>query len=318
MKLFTEFTSRLLVWIGISLFCCGIILFLWNENALILDQEVDSTKIGQFGDYVGGIIGSLWALAGVILFYVALTEQRKDIRINRETLQIQVDALEQQIKEFELQRAELELTRDVFIEQSKTLKKQQFESSFFNSVNLLNQIIDSIHLATVPKIIGYKESKLEEKVDLSGRICFEYLYNVFRVQYIQEVAVYVIDDLQINFSPDEKYKIPLEKQKIIIQRSYDSFHKKYQAVIGHYFRTTYNIIKFVKDRSTEAPKYYTNLVRAQLSSYEHLLLFYNCLSQYGHEKFKPLLIEYSLLNNMPKDELFDYEHLKLYPERAYE
>src|SRR5215213_5051365 len=40
---------------------------------------------------------------------------------------------------------------------------------------------------------------------------------------------------------------------------------------------------------------YTNLVRAQLSSYEIALTFYNCLSEMGREKFKPLVERYALL-----------------------
>lgn len=38
---------------------------------------------GQIGDYIGGVVGSLWAFAGVLLFYVALQYQRKEFRLQR-------------------------------------------------------------------------------------------------------------------------------------------------------------------------------------------------------------------------------------------
>ena len=58
---------------------------------------LSSNNIGIFGDYIGGIVGSLWALAGVMLFYSALRKQREEIELQR--LQ-----LEDQRKEIEIQR----------------------------------------------------------------------------------------------------------------------------------------------------------------------------------------------------------------------
>jgi len=58
------------------------------------------------------------------IFYVTLTEQRKDFVTNRKVLNAQTDALKQQIREFELQREELSETRKVFKIQSEILKKQ--------------------------------------------------------------------------------------------------------------------------------------------------------------------------------------------------
>lgn len=51
------------------------------------DVPIKTDVFGQFGDIVGGVIGSLWALAGVILFYAGLTEQRKDIQTNQNALE---------------------------------------------------------------------------------------------------------------------------------------------------------------------------------------------------------------------------------------
>ena len=62
---------------------------------------------------------------------------------------------------------------------------------------------------------------------------------------------------------------------------------------------------------------YTNLIRAQLSSYELALLFYNCLGDIGREKFKSLVEEYALLQNMPDEILLDVSHKELYDERAF-
>ncbi len=123
------------IWIaGIGLFFLGclIVLFFWGDFPAF-NSRIDSEEIGQLGDIIGGLIGPIWALAGVIFFYVALTEQRRDFETNRK-------ALETQIREFELQRVELAETRKVFIEQSETLKQQRFENTFFNMLNTFNSM----------------------------------------------------------------------------------------------------------------------------------------------------------------------------------
>jgi len=323
MKLFNETTSKILMWTGIALFAIGIVLFIWNDSAYDSAEQIDAAKFGQFGDYVGGLIGSLWALAGVILFYVALTEQREDIKTNREVLITQVNALEQQIKEFELQREEMELTREVFTEQSKTLKKQQFESTFFNSVNLLNNIIENINYSISPptqKDIGSQPAfpQPDRTKTYQGRDSFEYFYKNLKSHYDKLKAKYILKNIHTTYSPESKFNIPKNIYENLVIESYDAFFGIHQSDLGHYFRTIYNIIKFVHESKPENPKYYTNIVRAQLSTYEHLLLFYNCYTEYGKEKFKPLIIEYSLLDNMPISGLLDEKHKSFYPDKAYE
>ena len=64
-------------------------------------------------------------------------------------------------------------------------------------------------------------------------------------------------------------------------------------------------------------KNYTNFVRAQLSSHELALLFYNCLSKNGKVKFKTLLEKYSLLKNIDKYLIFNHEHLDEYEKSAF-
>jgi hypothetical protein len=62
---------------------------------------------------------------------------------------------------------------------------------------------------------------------------------------------------------------------------------------------------------------YTNLVRAQLSSYEIALMFYNCLSEMGREKFKPLVERYALLKIVPIDQLPDERHIELFDQGTF-
>lgn len=119
------FSAHASFWIiigGFALIIIGLFFFLWQESFSI-NTSIQSDKVGQFGDFIGGIVGSIWALSGVILFYVALSLQRK---------------------EFQLQRQELRETRNIFEQQATQMKNQQKESTFFNLLNHHNQTVLNI------------------------------------------------------------------------------------------------------------------------------------------------------------------------------
>ncbi|MGX5515375.1 putative phage abortive infection protein [Bacillus cereus] len=185
-------------------------------------------------------------------------------------------AIIMQRQELELQRKELQDTRDVF-------KLQQFENTFFNMITLNNDIITNMKI-DIGKISG-KESDSPS----SGRDSFSNLYS----------------ELTCVFSNKDMYTGEgLEK----IINSYEIFFSSYQDSIGHYFRNLYRITKFIHENETLSKKQkqnYIGILRAQLSTYELLLIFYNGLSEYGSEKFLPLIKQYNLLDNINNTLLYD-------------
>jgi hypothetical protein len=95
---------------------------------------------------------------------------------------------------------------------------------------------------------------------------------------------------------------------------------KYPEYFDHYFRHLYRIIKFVDKSELIEGKHkyeYIGMVRATLSRYELVWLFYNCLSGYGKEKFKPLIEQYAILKNLRTELLVDESHRSNYKEDAY-
>lgn len=87
-------------------------------------------------------------------------------------------------------------------------------------------------------------------------------------------------------------------------QAYELFYERHHDTVGHYFRTLYHLIKFV-DRSRlsdEDKETYANIARAQLSTYELCLLFYNGASKHG-AGFKPLIERYGFLKHVHDDAL---------------
>ncbi|MBI1628867.1 MULTISPECIES: putative phage abortive infection protein [Bacillus] len=79
--------------------------------------------------------------------------------------------------------------------------------------------------------------------------------------------------------------------------AYEDLYKEKEEEIGHYYRNLYRIVSFIqdeefssdKDANEEEQKKYRGILRAQLSSMELLMLFYNVVYSKKGEKFKELL-----------------------------
>lgn len=158
-----------------------IVFFVWQEN-LSFSGKISHDKFGTFGDFFGGIVWSIWSLCGVILFYLALKSQRKDFKNNRKAVKKQIESLTIQIKEFQLQRDELKETREVFIEQSKTLKQQRFESTFFSLIELYNKIIlnfNQINNNYFKKLKDEFESSNKYDDEITHEMALKYYVDVF-------------------------------------------------------------------------------------------------------------------------------------------
>jgi uncharacterized membrane protein len=291
-KTLTEKNSKILLWIGLSLFIVGIVVFLYRES-IGFSSKVDATKVAQFGDFIGGVVGSLWSLAGVILFYVALTEQRKDIEINRETLNAQVSALNQQIEEFELQRTELSETRKVFQEQSETLKIQRFENTFFQLLSLHHELVDKLNFNwTGP----FEQTAILEKRAVLSK-AFEDLEQKFKYSnYFWEKDRFGEETSKL----DLPKTIEIAENRMI--KTYKEFYfDSYKQIFSHYFRNVYHIFKFIYTSELiekSKKQFYASLIRAQLSSDELYIIFYNSLHQgLGYPNFLFLIKEFDIMQN---------------------
>lgn len=203
-----------------------------------------------------------------------------------------------------LQQQELEFQRQELESQRQEFQKQHFENSFFQLLRFHSEIVNSMQFRS--------QERPEERY--SGRESLSQI--LLRLQSIYE-------------TPDEKFYIEMhsnsdEGRQLILKRlnsKYEEFFAEYQSSIGYYFRNLYNTVKFVHEhdfpKEFETKKFYTNLIRAQLSSDELVLLFYNCLSERG-DKFKSLAEEYALLEDMPLEKSMHRKLKELfYEKRAF-
>lgn len=228
-KIIGSCKKGLILWLSALVTLLGIGITCWFIYRGVIDQFINSEwnvsleKSSQFGDFIGGCVGTLFALTGVFLLF--------------ETLK--------------LQRIELTESRYIF-------KLQQFDSLFFNSLNLYNTILSNI---------------CDTAGNNKGRKFFE---NEMRQ---------ILADPNIDSSGKTKAR-------------YLQFYAMYEPQVAHYFRTLYQIFNQIAHSSIneEDKVKYAKIIRAQLSLGELFFLYYNGRTIYG-TKFRKYINDYNLLKH---------------------
>lgn len=179
-----------------------------------------------------------------------------------------------------LQKNELKKQDKELKETKENIKTQQFESTYFSLLSLHQDIVNSLEIASA------KKGAL-----LKGRTIFRELY-------------------EIQKKPDNSLSITSQNINDL----------------GHYFRNIYRIIKFVNqmkfdgdidiDKNKETQYQYVKFLRAQLSSFELILICYWGISEEGG-KCKDLFEKYTLFLHIPQSFKDNKELKSKYDKQAF-
>ncbi|WP_198032093.1 putative phage abortive infection protein [Mesorhizobium sp. WSM1293] len=219
--------------------------------------------LAEFGDFVGGVIGpvlTFLTFVGLLVTIILQQDANKEARA-------------------EATKAELAFER-----QLSSQKRESFESTFFQMLNLHNTIVNSMDI-----------QRREDK-DLKGRDCFRFFATTLKGKYV---------------AYDNEHGTSRERA----QRAYDRFWDERQQDLGHYFRYLFNVVKFI-DNAQPNDHRYMKMLRAQLSDYELVILFYNSAAEIG-KKFRPYIEKYAIFDNLPGRLLFDVDHHLFFNASAY-
>jgi hypothetical protein len=216
-------------------------------------------------------------------------------------------------------------------EQDERYKRQQIENTFFRMLDIHFDLVKEIDLKSVRSL----------DTIASGKDTFTIFYKRLREYYEHEarrdsdkpnsdrdvldvgVSGSLVDgEVNSNFvegrgtsilTPDGYYELN------IIGFAYATFWQRYRSDLGHYFRFFFNLVKYVDsaDLSVEEKFRYVKIIRAQLTDFEIVIIFYNSLSVMSINTFKPLIEKYSILNNLSDDLIFDVRHKNYFSESAF-
>ena len=286
MLMIMDWMKKNIVWVMLG---GVVILFLLNMSLIWVVDAPDWR--GTFGDQFGAVNALFSGLAFAGLIYTIIL-QRRDLELQRNDLKLQRKELALTRKEMEEQTAEFE-------KQNETLRIQRFENTFFNMLSQFQEVVNN--LTVTAKVKG-------EIVDLDGREIFQTLF--------EKAVVYIPN-------PERNGEfVGIRGMKAVLDRHglEGYLNSEDPTLFDHYFRLLYRILKFVKTSPLitkfEDEYEYTSILRATLSRYELVWLYYNGLT-YGKNKLKPLIERYAMLKNLRKDLLVDGINCEEYAESAY-
>ncbi len=272
-----------------------LIIILWGGSYFVLDRVFpDLQTSGLFGDAFGAIhaLFSALTLAGVILaiFYQSreLELQRADLKFTREEIRDQKVQFEGQKIQFEHQKLQFEL-------QNETLIQQRFENTFFHLLTLHHELVGSIF---------DRKTEKGEAVELSGRAVFASTYIPLKNRY---------RGLQSD-PPNSPEALDADINRI--RKQFSWFHKRF----GPYFGNLFSIIEFVDKNKVgylEVKQFYVDLLKAQLSDYELIFIFYYAVTTGNKQHYADLVEKYHLFGKLAQKDLMDPAHAQYFNSAAF-
>jgi hypothetical protein len=404
MKTVLLITSVLLILIGIYI-TWEFFEVISKEYTYSGEGELKMDATGQTGDFIGGVVGTLFSLAGFVLLLLTFRQQ--------------IDAFKKERFEnrfFELIKFHKENVQEttIIFKQRKIIdRKRKIVQRTFHQKQAFKFLLDQLEII-LSEISPYFENKNEADVftetylnHLKNNPCLKdrifesvefgktnlaYLVLFFGVskegeniirkfcseKYNNTLIDEIIELLKLKPAQEsifwDKWKIlqrrkPYSIKKRTIQKIYetrqllrsrpnsiidpsiirvfyvDNYTKYYggnQFRLGHYFRHLFQTVKYVNEQSflNYEEKYeYIKILRAQLSTYEQSIFFFNSLSFMGLAwELEPeytkkwnkrdhntaisnsqLITKYNLIKNLPGEHIASkIKFTNYYPDVEYE
>jgi hypothetical protein len=254
-----QFWAIVLIIIGITISVTYIYL-LFKGGSINLSEKINITDFSAFGDFIGGVIGSIWTLAGVFLFFQALREQRKDTETNINLLKTQIEGLE--------------TTKKTADEQGKLLKIQQFEATFFSLFKFFSELTTNLETHQI------KDDSVTKEL-IKGKNVFSNIVERLHKATKGEKNVGQWTDL---------YAL----------REYEIVYAEMEEILQPYFGILYRLLKIINDTDFEIEEQYkySKTIRACLINSELLVMHYH-RQRFINSEFIDLLKKYNLLKNLP-------------------
>lgn len=259
--------------------CAGCsICSVWLASFLLIYLCFDDWYVrGQFGDLFGSVnaLFSGLAFAGLV---ITIIQQRHDLQLQREVIEQTNQEMLNQTEEFN--------------QQNETMKIERFENTFFKMLEVQQSIVNDLYAADShtewvkqDEPNGRFAKEILTKDEYRGRNLFYYVFILCK----HKIANKIIPEKTTVYGLSEVIKFGGKD-------CFDDFMTT--TMFDHYFRHLYTILKFVEENNwlgEEKQYQYATFVRATLSRYELVMLYYN---GFFHPKMKKIMERYSILNNI--------------------
>lgn len=306
----------------------------WLTSDSIFERNFSNT--GEVGDTIGGIMGPFIAIIASFLTFIAFWAQYKANK--KQTDQFLLQANDVKIERFENKYYEMiKIHRDniseISINKGTVIKRKAFISMFLElkcayyilkklidegEIKSVNEEKDIVNIAYVAFFTGVGENsdKVAKELlkDYDSKTIERYFAELksYKKRYLSDA-----DKFNENLGTALDSPIVAKKQNEIIVKYNNlsiAFSKYlpfngHMSRLSHYYRNLFQTVKYVVNQEFDLDndtdifdlKYqYLKTLRAQLSDYELLMLYYNSCSVLGEKWFKnEYITKWRFLKNIP-------------------
>lgn len=262
----------------------------WKNDFLNFTYFLGTDKLGHFGDFIGGFLGTI--LTGIATFLVYRT--------------------------YVFQKQELEV-------QSKLIAQQQFENTFFNMLNVHRELKKNLSSEEISKFGDFIQNR--ELYD--GLTTINYINTIYTKNYkdlknSNHNRAGTLQNFKLKQLDFELSKYSEKNEDNILRVCFTDLFKTHQNQISHYCRNVHHILKYIREneknetlgKDQKKYKNYASIFQSQLNVDEQFLLFYNFIhfndKENGIYSTIKLVNHYTFLENIGIDNLLFKKHEEFY------
>lgn len=284
------------------------VLLLWVIFAFIFPLVIPQSQVrGQIGDSFG-LLNTLFAGFAFAVLIITILLQNQQIKFQQQEI---INAKEDNdLENLENKFFRLIDLQNKILDQILIFDRDGKENRGSQAFKIILEEIEYLYKIFTDKIRNFDEERLKKL--LTEKFVDHYWPKEFGDEETHEFkASFAIEWI---ISHDKSLKNEDYKLRLIY---YAIFHK-YHSEIGHYFRHLYHILKYLNTRESQEKnkkdsynKYraYADILQAQMSSSELLVLFFNGLC---FKRMRIFLYHYKFLENLASDFLLNERHTDLY------
>ena len=296
-KLYATDMLKIAIIAGIPLSIIVPSLFL-TAKAFKGTSNINAENASQFGDFVGGYLGTILSFVSVVLILYTIKQQRDyDLKTEKSHYYEKFERIFFEFIRIHRDNASELRLRSVTGKKVFVVLLREFREIYTELNNLLSKNHYEFNLSTKDKhCIAY---------------CI-FFYGVgpnsSRILKNSLIKIYdsnLVDDIELYFNNDKT------KKRIMKKRNFEYKPAEgHQSRLGHYYRHLFQAFSYVAEQPAEKmdeeTKYkYAKMLRTQLTNHEQALLFLNSISTLGSDWInKDLISKFQLIKNLP-EEFFD-------------
>lgn len=226
----------------------------------------------EFGDFIAGAAGVIVTTLTFLALLYTIHIQSTELSLSRHELSLTR-------QELELNRGEIAKSARALNDQVDAINTQNFERTLFESLSFLSQLTEQFEW----------RSPFEDNAR-TGISAFFSMHQQLGHHNLALGALGTGDGDQIGAHAPLGQTLDLLRPQL-----------------APYFRTLYNIYRYLDESEFCENVYYNRMIRSQIPDHALAILFYSSLESRGL-KFQKYITKYEILDNLPQDLLFNPHH----------